>query len=344
MHRAPPRSRNGRDVRHEPSQGPQPKPHRSLIALENHPAPSKHRLLRSARHFPQARIRARLTIHRLSEKPNPLRSPSRDPLHRPDRLPLRFILRKNYHTLPSGGIIETSEEILSRHRRRIHLRAIRQPRQINRLSQIPSHSPQRLHIELRLRPRFTDRPLLQALPLRSLSPLEQIPIRPRTIESRAELVLQFPRRPLISIPLVPLLEERQRIRMRKHKSLHKSLCHKKSVRVPTRSRNSRTNLRHIPARPLHYRNFFLAHSDLPVQSAVRCTPATAEKFVGVVWESPASATKSRAKLALWCNGNTVPFGGIIHGSSPCGAATLKMNACLRSADSPPTRKRNDQSP
>ncbi len=24
-------------------------------------------------------------------------------------------------------------------------------------------------------------------------------------------------------------------------------------------------------------------------------------------------------IALWCNGNTVPFGGIIHGSNPCGA-------------------------
>ncbi len=27
-------------------------------------------------------------------------------------------------------------------------------------------------------------------------------------------------------------------------------------------------------------------------------------------------------FALWCNGNTAPFGGGIHGSSPCGAATL----------------------
>lgn len=27
--------------------------------------------------------------------------------------------------------------------------------------------------------------------------------------------------------------------------------------------------------------------------------------------------------ALWCNGNTAPFGGVIHGSNPCGAASFR---------------------
>ena len=34
------------------------------------------------------------------------------------------------------------------------------------------------------------------------------------------------------------------------------------------------------------------------------------------------------RFALWCNGNTVPFGGIIHGSSPCGAANTGAQSGL----------------
>jgi len=48
----------------------------------------------------------------------------------------------------------------------------------------------------------------------------------------------------------------------------------------------------------------------------------AKKFEGAAQESFPSASFKEIKIALWCNGNTVPFGGIIHGSSPCGAATL----------------------
>jgi len=48
----------------------------------------------------------------------------------------------------------------------------------------------------------------------------------------------------------------------------------------------------------------------------------AKKFEGAEQEVSPSASFKAIKLALWCNGNTVPFGGIIHGSSPCGAATL----------------------
>ena len=48
----------------------------------------------------------------------------------------------------------------------------------------------------------------------------------------------------------------------------------------------------------------------------------AKKFEGAAQELFPSASCKKIKIALWCNGNTVPFGGIIHGSSPCGAATL----------------------
>src|SRR6476620_6116338 len=30
----------------------------------------------------------------------------------------------------------------------------------------------------------------------------------------------------------------------------------------------------------------------------------------------------------WCNGNTAPFGGVIHGSNPCGVATLLLSFSL----------------
>lgn len=48
----------------------------------------------------------------------------------------------------------------------------------------------------------------------------------------------------------------------------------------------------------------------------------AKKFGKAEQDLFLSASCKKIKLALWCNGNTVPFGGIIHGSSPCGAATL----------------------
>ncbi len=34
---------------------------------------------------------------------------------------------------------------------------------------------------------------------------------------------------------------------------------------------------------------------------------------------------SLAELVRWCNGNTAPFGGVIHGSNPCRTANLKIN-------------------
>src|SRR5436305_2928953 len=34
-------------------------------------------------------------------------------------------------------------------------------------------------------------------------------------------------------------------------------------------------------------------------------------------------------ITPWCNGNTAPFGGVIHGSNPCGVANLKIPAKIR---------------
>jgi hypothetical protein len=39
-----------------------------------------------------------------------------------------------------------------------------------------------------------------------------------------------------------------------------------------------------------------------------------------------SDQKIADSFALWCNGNTAPFGGVIHGSNPCGAATPRKTA------------------
>ena len=32
--------------------------------------------------------------------------------------------------------------------------------------------------------------------------------------------------------------------------------------------------------------------------------------------------KSAIPITPWCNGNTAPFGGVIHGSNPCGVAII----------------------
>ena len=36
------------------------------------------------------------------------------------------------------------------------------------------------------------------------------------------------------------------------------------------------------------------------------------------------ANLSLSCVTPWCNGNTAPFGGVIHGSNPCGVATVQQ--------------------
>ncbi len=62
--------------------------------------------------------------------------------------------------------------------------------------------------------------------------------------------------------------------------------------MSTSPRYSRTHLCQITTRALDDWNFFLDHLAPPIQSDALLHIGDPKKFVGVVWETPASATKS----------------------------------------------------
>ena len=41
-------------------------------------------------------------------------------------------------------------------------------------------------------------------------------------------------------------------------------------------------------------------------------------------QSSIASRKSKIASTPWCNGNTAPFGGVIHGSNPCGVAPYRL--------------------
>ena len=115
-------------------------------------------------------------------------------------------------------------------------------------------------------------------------------------------MLEFVLGPTIRIPVVPLSEQSQSIRMRNHKSLNQRFGRQKGMGMSTSSRYSRPDLCQITPSALDDRNFFLDHNPLPVQSRILLHTGNHPKNMGAVWEYPASVTKSRVSTALWCNG------------------------------------------
>src|SRR5262249_48922730 len=86
----------------------------------------------------------------------------------------------------------------------------------------------------------------------------------------------------------------------------------------------------LPRRRLSRRTAGKFPSVASLEKALRSTfayPGRARNNCGGDFCAYCSAIQNRQSqiencLALWCNGNTAPFGGVILGSNPSGAATL----------------------